>query len=124
MMKNWDPPEFGFIALAILVVLAFLDRDDRGIKTGVMRVSTILGSFAGIVLFTTAMYVAFTPVGSQEINGCQPRYLIPLLFPAWYINSFDRVNLKWNRNLLPLMMIAVMGLINIVSLGSILASIY
>ena len=77
-----------------------------------------------IAVIASSMYISFTPVGHHTVNGCQPRYLIPLLFPAWYINSFDRVNLKWNRNLLPLMMIAVMGLINIVSLGSILASIY
>lgn len=28
------------------------------------------------------MYLSFTPVGLKTINGAQPRYLIPLLFPA------------------------------------------
>lgn len=41
-----------------------------------------------VVLVATALYVSFTPVGYYTVNGCQPRYLIPLVFPALF---FGRV---------------------------------
>lgn len=36
-----------------------------------------------ILLIWTALYLAFTPVGLNTINGVQPRYFIPLLFPLF-----------------------------------------
>lgn len=112
-------------AVPVMIFLtAQIDKNGSYGRTAAITVSAMISFVILIAVIASSMYISFTPVGHHTVNGCQPRYLIPLLFPAWYINSFDRVNLKWNRNLLPLMMIAVMGLINIVSLGSILASIY
>ena len=34
-----------------------------------------------IVLIWTALYLSFTPIGYTTINGVQPRYFLPLLFP-------------------------------------------
>ena len=34
-----------------------------------------------IVLVSTSLYISFTPAGLDTVNGCQPRYLIPLLIP-------------------------------------------
>lgn len=34
-----------------------------------------------LVLATTALYVSFTPVANSTIEGFQPRYMLPLLFP-------------------------------------------
>lgn len=112
-------------AVPVMIFLtAQIDKNGSYGRTAAITVSAMISFVILIAVIASSMYISFTPVGHHTVNGCQPRYLIPLLFPAWYINSFDRVNLKWNRNILPSMMIAVMGLINIVSLGSILASIY
>lgn len=32
-------------------------------------------------LVASSLYVSFTPVGLETVNGCQPRYLLPLVFP-------------------------------------------
>lgn len=37
-----------------------------------------------IVLVITALYVSFTPVGLGTVNGCQPRYILPVVFPALF----------------------------------------
>ena len=34
-----------------------------------------------VALVATALYISFTPVGFHTINGCQPRYLLPLIYP-------------------------------------------
>ncbi len=34
------------------------------------------------VLVATALYVSFTPVGLETVNGCQFRYILPMLVPA------------------------------------------
>ncbi len=36
---------------------------------------------ATVALSCTALYISFTPVGSDGISGMQPRYLLPLVFP-------------------------------------------
>jgi len=49
--------------------------------------------FTTIAIFTTAMYIGFTNVGSEEIAGVQKRYLIALLFPFFYvISKFNIIN--------------------------------
>ena len=35
-----------------------------------------------VALVATALYVSFTPVGLGTVNGCQSRYLLPLLVPC------------------------------------------
>lgn len=35
-----------------------------------------------LVLVATALYVSFTPVGLGTVNGCQSRYILPLLVPC------------------------------------------
>lgn len=40
---------------------------------------------AALFLVISALYVAYTPVGSTSVAGVQARYLIPLLFPAFLL---------------------------------------
>lgn len=45
-------------------------------------VLAIVGCILSLTLVVTALYVSFTPVGYDTVNGCQFRYLIPLLYPV------------------------------------------
>lgn len=38
-------------------------------------------SLVSVALAATSLYISFTPVGLETINGCQPRYLIPVILP-------------------------------------------
>lgn len=45
-----------------------------------------------VILVATALYVSFTPVGLGTVNGCQSRYLLPLLVPCLsFILNQDRL---------------------------------
>ena len=68
--------------LAIVVDKEECDRNFNGILRKVVWIIIALGTSA---LVATALYVAFTPVGAEGISGCQPRYLLPLIFPTSYI---------------------------------------
>lgn len=48
----------------------------RSIKIVVIIIDIVLAS-----MLATALYIAFSPVASEKILGCNPRYLVPLLAP-------------------------------------------
>ncbi len=48
-------------------------------------------------LIWTALYLDFTPVGASTINGVQPRYYIPLMFPVMLLLSSDKIQCKMNE---------------------------
>ena len=48
-------------------------------NTVVIRSAVILGALCTAALIASALYVAYTPVGSHSINGVQHRYLLPVL---------------------------------------------
>ena len=76
--------KFHFIG-AILIVLACLtDKDRRDCFKGAntIRIVTIVSVFITIILIASALYISFTPVGESTVYGCQPRYLLPLVYPT------------------------------------------
>ena len=74
-----------------------------------------------VALVATALYVSFTPVGHWTVNGCQPRYLIPLIFPALYFarilvsGDFESETLK--PGLAPVLLMSLLSLISLESLA-------
>ena len=67
-------------ALVLFMTVLFSRKNrDATLKNGTI---TLFSSFFALTLVVTALYVSFTPVGLETVNGCQFRYLIPLLFPV------------------------------------------
>lgn len=64
-----------------------------------VRLWTLLMCLAVIGMVWVAMYLAFTPVGYDYVNGVQARYYIPLLLPIYLCLCPDRVRVpvkgKW-----------------------------
>lgn len=56
---------------------AFLNSKDK------VYIAMLLLSI--MCLIWSALYISFTPVGLNQINGVQPRYYIPLLLPLLYL---------------------------------------
>ena len=71
--------------------------------------------FITICMVASVLYISFTPVAFYTINGCQPRYLLPLLFPFCYALSNHKVKWDGNRNLLYGF---VMGILSMLLLSS------
>lgn len=58
-------------------------------------------------MMATALYIAFTPVFSQEILGCHPRYIIPLVAPFALTVINPGKPLKVNKTVYSLAVLAV-----------------
>jgi uncharacterized membrane protein len=87
MMKGF------FLVLGTLLLVTLTDKNEFDKKTSKwsLRLSIIVIYFAITALISTALYVVFTPVGSLTINGVQPRYLIPLVFPLLFVIGSSRI---------------------------------
>lgn len=61
------------------------------------RLWTLLMCLAVIGMVWVAMYLAFTPVGYDHVNGVQARYYIPLLLPIYLCLCPDRVRVPMEK---------------------------
>ena len=50
-------------------------------------------------LVATALYISFTPLGHSTINGCQARYLVPMLAPLLLLVTGQRFNIIKNKTI-------------------------
>lgn len=71
--------------MTLLFTTALIDRNasDRIYRKFYNKLVAGFFLFGSVVLTATALYISFTPVANPTINGCQPRYLLPLLYPAY-----------------------------------------
>ncbi len=77
---------FAGLTLMLIAFCTFADKRecDRFVNLSTFKWVTLLTCFVQTVLFSTALYVSFTPVGHETLLGVQWRYLVPVLFPALY----------------------------------------
>ena len=97
------------ITLMLMAVLMYIDRDEKKIKMPCVRGAYFFSAAVCIVLVATALYVSFTEVGANYIAGCQPRYLLPILFPTAYFIGVDGVQTKINKNVMTVVSISIMS---------------
>lgn len=71
------------LLMVLFVVVTLTDRSkaDESYNTVFIKAGSALIIFTVICAIASALYISFTPLMSQTINGCQARYLLPLLFP-------------------------------------------
>ena len=90
---------FWTIFVACVFVTAITDTDGKTtykIPVYMKALSVLL--YAGMAaLIASALYLSFTPVGGQTVNGCQPRYITPLLAPILLILTGKRFNIIKNK---------------------------
>lgn len=88
------------VIMGLLIFATITDRkeDDVYSSTWLNRIGIGGLFFASIALIATSLYIAFTPVGSRVIKGCQYRYLIPLLFPFLSIIGSPKFAYKMKYN--------------------------
>ena len=106
--------------LALLLILALTDRDSscrRLERSAWGRIGTLIAVLAALVLVCTALYVMYTPVALNWINGVQHRYLIPLIFPllmvlgSGLISRPQKLEIPWRRSLYNGLMLACMAFV-------------
>ena len=82
------------ICLMTLAVAAALDNSDKPVFKGREPLAVIgnyIGNFGAIVLVVTALYVGYTAVGAESVRGCQPRYILPVLYPFLYFAGENKL---------------------------------
>lgn len=79
-----DGVELQIPILLLLLTAVLFDRSkpDLAYRTLIFKGGSAVFLFGTLCLVATALYITFSPVGYYTIIGCQPRYLLPLLYPA------------------------------------------
>ena len=92
---------FGTLAGFLLLYCAFTDRcENDGYETMTrVRWVTLLACFCQVVLVATSLYVGFTPVGHDTVNGCQYRYLFPIFLPFFFFLAPKGIKCRINQRL-------------------------
>lgn len=87
----------GVLCLTVLLAVVTLTdktEEEKGAYPVPARLYAVPMVLGEIALIATAMYLSFTPVGNEAILGCQPRYLLPLLYPLCSILCGKGIPLK------------------------------
>lgn len=97
-------PGSGELPFALVVITAVFDqRSDERLSLSLPgRVWVVVTAACAVFLSVVALYVSFTPVGLGWVNGWQPRYLIPMLFPL--LMAFEFRLPAWCERLLPVVL--------------------
>lgn len=116
--------EYYLLVLVTLAVTAFVDKGTSKNKVGFTRVASLIGAGLGAMMVATSLYLLFTPVGLNAINGCQPRYILPLLVPALYFIAPEGIGSNAKRNWLANSVALIMGVTFIINIYNLSVKLY
>lgn len=104
-----------YITLIMLLYVGFTDTSDKDIKS-YYRVLILLLLIGVILLVWTALYLSFTPVGLNTINGVQPRYFLPFIFPFIICFQTNKIKNTINEKKYNMFVFCVMNLVMLSSI--------
>lgn len=86
-------PLFGGFAILLLIYAIFTEHRESHLHepVGKVRLGSIFVCLIQIVLVATSLYISFTPVGYETVNGCAYRYMFPILPMLLYMLSPTRI---------------------------------
>ena len=99
------------IFILLLAFCSITDKNDFDKFYGVnlIRLIILALSFGLICMMATALYIDFTPVASETINGCHPRYLMPLIAPLALTIAPPIFAIKQKKTLYNTLVLAIMS---------------
>lgn len=114
------------LSLLLLGAVIFTDKNDfdRYTATGKVRLMMFATVFVALCLVATSLYISFTPVGYGTINGCQQRYMMPLLFPLFYVLGSAKIKNGIDRKVYHTAILAANGILLYWSIFSLCISRY
>lgn len=97
------------LLVVALAVAVFTDKSeyDGKVISWKFRLYVLTAFFITACAVASALYVSFTPVGNPTVNGCQLRYLLPILFPLYYSIGSPSIQNRIDRNLYSITLLAV-----------------
>ncbi len=108
----------GSLSVAAILITVLLDRDESDDLNVGYKIKGLFALVAAVdlVLIATALYVSFNPVGNPGIGGCQPRYMIPLLFSACYAIGPSRIKNNINKKIFSTVIFSAVSLAALLTL--------
>jgi len=111
-----------FIISIMFTTLTDKNEFDKFKGKQLLRIINILIFIGLAALVATSLYISFTPVRSETIAGCQPRYIIPLLFPLLTVLTNPGIVLKIKRQIYDISILSALSVAAFWDIGYVLLS--
>ncbi|MFP3153097.1 DUF2142 domain-containing protein [Lachnospiraceae bacterium ZAX-1] len=84
---------FFMLIVVVLCFVTFTDRNKFDVHSTKIQIKgyVFLACAVAMALVFTSLYIAFTPVGLDTINGVQSRYLMPTIFPFLLVAGSGKI---------------------------------
>lgn len=88
--------KLSLILFALMIMTAIIGNNKYSKYSSkiYLKILSIIFFIGTISMIASALYISYTPVGLPTINGCQLRYITPLLFP--FLSLIFNFNFKAN----------------------------
>ena len=97
------------LVLILLALVTFTDAPAEELQPRpAIKMAGELILFGALVLMVTSMYAWFTAVGAPVIDGMQPRYMIPYMYPAMALMGSGRTRNRGKQGFYNGVMLAFM----------------
>ena len=114
---------FFYILLILLLFVSITDNTGNSLSKK-HRLSILIASLVTSLLIWTALYITFTPVGDNTINGVQSRYFLPLLFPLLICLQPKNIKNSINPRLYNTIILTIPVIINIITIFTSIVAVY
>lgn len=96
-----DGVDMHTVTFTVMIAAALTDRgpSDLYYRNHRIMLGSALWIFITLCAVASALYITFTPVGHGTVNGCQPRYLIPVLFPLLMLAGNIQIGCRQEQKL-------------------------
>lgn len=90
-----------YLMITVLLAAVFFTEPRRMMSgetkksLAIYKITALILSAGVVVMIWTALYLAYTEVGSMHIAGVQARYYIPLTIPVLTVLYTDKVSARW-----------------------------
>ena len=111
---HYSYASYFYLSWLLLLFVMFTDRNEKDMfsaRAGYKAIISVI-AFSTVVLFCTYMYIAFTPVGADTIEGVQGRYMLPMLFPILYILGGFKIKNNINKTAYTISVFSIMSFVS------------
>ena len=108
-----------YLTLLLLLFVGIFDNKNNNLENK-NKILAIIALLLIVILIWTALYLSFTPVGLNKINGVQARYFIPLLFLLLISLQNHKISINISEHQFNIIIVICTILINITSIYKLL----
>ena len=104
-----------YIVIALMAFTAVTDKNKYDFRAygWPIRAMAIAVYFGTAFILAAAMYITFTPVGHNTVNGCQYRYIIPVTYPLLSLIGWGGLKNRIPGSIYNIAVMAIMSALNI-----------